>query len=85
MRAGDCSTYGRKGGEVLAEERKYRGHVPLHNQYGPEAKYAVEAEVLLPTTKYEEEIARGLELGLPGALRPSAEPKKVLTRIPCEA
>src|SRR5438552_14478499 len=56
-----------QGGEVLAEEGKYRGAVPLHNQYGPEAKYAVEAEALLPTTKYEEEIARGLEIGLPGA------------------
>ena len=51
----------------MAEEGKYRGEVPLHNQYGPEAKYAVEAEALLPTTKYEEEIARGLEIGLPGA------------------
>jgi len=56
-----------QGGEVLAEEMKYRGNVPLHNQYGPEAKYAVEAEALLPTTKHEEEIARGLQLGLPGA------------------
>ena len=36
-----------QGGKVLAEERKYRGKVPLHNQYGPEAKYAVEAEALL--------------------------------------
>ncbi len=51
----------------MAEERKYRGKVPLHNQYGSEAKYAVESEALLPTTKYEEEIARGLEIGLPGA------------------
>ena len=51
----------------MAEEMKYRGEVPLHNQYGPEAKYAVEAEALLPTTKREEEIARGLQLGLPGA------------------
>jgi hypothetical protein len=34
----------------MTEERKYRGKVPLHNQYGPEAKYAVEAEALLPTT-----------------------------------
>ena len=51
----------------MAEEMKYRGEVPLHNQYGPEAKYAVEAEALLPTTKHEEEIARGLQLGLPGA------------------
>ena len=44
----------------MAEERKFRGKVPLHNRYGPEAKYAVESEALLPTTKYEEEIARGL-------------------------
>ena len=51
----------------MAKERKYRGEVPLHDKYGPEAKYAVEAEALLPTTKYEEEIARGLEIGLPGA------------------
>jgi agmatinase len=39
----------------------------LHHNYGPEARYAVEAEAALPTTKWEEEIARGLELGLPGA------------------
>ena len=37
----------------------YRGEVPLHDHYGPEAKYAVESEALLPTTKWEEEIARG--------------------------
>ena len=41
--------------------------MPLHDHYGPEAKYAVEAEAQLPTTKWEEEIARGLELGLQGA------------------
>ena len=51
----------------MAKKRTYRGEVPLHDRYGPEAKYAVEAEALLPTTKYEEEIARGLQLGLPGA------------------
>ena len=51
----------------MAKERKYRGEVPLHDNYGPEAKYAVEAEALLPTSKHEEEIARGLELGLPAA------------------
>ncbi|MEX2374136.1 MAG: agmatinase, partial [Dehalococcoidia bacterium] len=45
----------------------YRGEVPLHENYGPEARYAVEAEALLPLTKHEQEIARGLELGLPGA------------------
>jgi agmatinase len=39
----------------------------LHDRYGPEARYAVAAEDSLPTTKWEEEIARGLELGLPGA------------------
>jgi agmatinase len=51
----------------MAKKRTYQGKVPLHDKYGPEAKFAVEAEALLPTTKYEEEVARGLELGLPGA------------------
>jgi agmatinase len=51
----------------MPSEHKYKGEVPLHEHYGAEAKYAVEAEALLPTTKHEEEIARGLELGLPGA------------------
>ena len=51
----------------MPSEHKYKGEVPLHEHYGTEAKYAVEAEALLPTTKHEEEIARGLELGLPGA------------------
>ena len=41
--------------------------MPLHDNYGPEAKYAVESEASLPTTKLDEEIAHGLELGLPGA------------------
>jgi agmatinase len=36
-------------------------------RYGPEARRAVEAEAILPTTAWEREIARGLELGLPGA------------------
>ena len=39
----------------------------LHDRYGPEARRAVEAEAGLPTTRWEEEVARGLELGLPGA------------------
>ena len=39
----------------------------LHDNYGPEARFAVEAEAALPTTRWEEEVARGLELGLPGA------------------
>ncbi|MGH3826728.1 MAG: arginase family protein, partial [Pseudonocardiaceae bacterium] len=39
----------------------------LHDNYGPEARYAIEAEAALPSTKAEQEIARGLELGLPGA------------------
>src|SRR4051812_50090033 len=39
----------------------------LHDNYGPEARYAVEREAELPTTKWDEEVARGLELGLPGA------------------
>lgn len=38
-----------------------------HAHYGPEAAYAVAAEAKLPTTAWEREIARGLELGLPGA------------------
>ena len=43
------------------------GNPPVHDNYGPEAAFAVRAEAGLPTTKYDEEIARGLELGLPGA------------------
>jgi agmatinase len=39
----------------------------LHGHYGPEARRAVEREAQLPTTAYEREIARGLELGLQGA------------------
>ncbi|MDX6429281.1 MAG: agmatinase, partial [Streptosporangiaceae bacterium] len=39
----------------------------LHGDYGPEARYAVAAERVLPTTRHQEEIARGLELGLQGA------------------
>jgi agmatinase len=39
----------------------------MHDRYGPEARYAVAAEERLPTTKWEAEVARGLELGLPGA------------------
>lgn len=39
----------------------------LHDHYGPEAAAAVESEARLPTTRRDAEIARGLELGLPGA------------------
>ncbi|MFI9380649.1 hypothetical protein [Kutzneria sp. NPDC052558] len=39
------------------------GH--MHDNSGPEARRAVEAA--LPTTKWDEEVARGLDLGLPGA------------------
>src|SRR5512139_2304250 len=39
----------------------------LHENYGPEARYAVAAEGALPTAGWEREVARGLELGLPGA------------------
>ena len=39
----------------------------VHDRHGPEARRALEAEALLPTTKWEEEIARGLEMGLQGA------------------
>jgi len=51
----------------MSDERKYRGKTSMHDKYGPEAKYAVESEALLPHRKHDEEIARGLELGLPGA------------------
>ncbi len=51
----------------MTGNHEYRGEVPLHDRYGPEARYAVEAEALLPTTRWEEEVARGLEFGLPGA------------------
>ena len=39
----------------------------LHDRYGPEARYAVAAEARLPSARWEQEVARGLELGLPGA------------------
>src|SRR6266540_2259504 len=39
----------------------------LHDNYGPEARYAVAREAELPTTAWDREVARGLELGLPGA------------------
>jgi acyl-CoA synthetase (AMP-forming)/AMP-acid ligase II len=39
-------------GEHMASKHKYKGEVPLHEHYGGEAKYAVEAEALLPTTKH---------------------------------
>ncbi len=45
----------------------YRGEVPLHDNYGPEARFAVEAEALLPQTRHEQEIAWALENGLQGA------------------
>ncbi|MGE3600082.1 MAG: arginase family protein, partial [Dehalococcoidia bacterium] len=51
----------------MSDTHQYRGEVPLHDHYGPEARYAVEAEALLPTSRHAAEIARGLELGLPGA------------------
>ncbi len=39
----------------------------LHDRHGPEARRALEAEARIPTTQWEAEVARGLELGLPGA------------------
>ncbi len=60
----------------LFHSHDYKGEVPLHEQYGPEARYAVEAEALLPTSKHELEIARGLALGL------EAAPSIVDRRIP---
>lgn len=40
----------------MAKRKKHRGEVPLHDRYGFEVRYAVEAEALLPTTKHEEEM-----------------------------
>jgi agmatinase len=42
-------------------------NIYFHENYGPEARRAVEAESKLPTSKWEEEIQRGLEMGLAGA------------------
>ena len=39
----------------------------VHARHGPEAKHALEVEATIPTSMWEEEVARGLELGLPGA------------------
>ncbi|MGH2725808.1 MAG: agmatinase family protein, partial [Actinomycetota bacterium] len=39
----------------------------MEDRYGAEARRAVEAEALLPTTGWEREVARGLELGLEAA------------------
>src|SRR5439155_24364738 len=61
---------GRTLGGAMGGHHHHHHHQPdpsLHDNYGPEARYAVEREALLPTTKWDEEVARGLELGLPGA------------------
>ncbi len=47
------------------EHDHHRHHV--HDRHGPEAKRALEREAMLPTTGWEREVARGLELGLQGA------------------
>jgi len=39
----------------------------VHARHGPQAKHALEVEATIPTSKWEEEVARGLELGLPAA------------------
>jgi agmatinase len=39
----------------------------VHARHGPEAKHALEVEATIPTSKWDEEVARALELGLPGA------------------
>jgi len=51
----------------MTNDHHYRGEVPLHENYGPEARYAVESEAMLPTTKHDAETAWGLEMGLQGA------------------
>ena len=52
---------------TLSDNHHYRGEVPLHDKYGPEARYAVEAEALIPTTRRDEEVKWALEMGLQGA------------------
>src|SRR3989442_9397061 len=39
----------------------------VHDRHGPEARRALEREALIPHTRHEAEIARGLEYGLRGA------------------
>jgi agmatinase len=39
----------------------------VHGRHGPEAKHALEVEATIPTSRWDEEVARGLEFGLPGA------------------
>lgn len=39
----------------------------VHDRHGPEARRALEAEARIPTTAWDAEVARGLELGLEGA------------------
>jgi agmatinase len=39
----------------------------VHDRHGPEAKHALEVEATIPTRGWDAEVARGLELGLPGA------------------
>jgi agmatinase len=43
------------------------GHFHVHDRHGPQARQALEREAALPTAKWDEEVARGLELGLQGA------------------
>lgn len=51
----------------MPEHRVPPGPSSATPRYGPEARYAVDREAELPTTAWEAEISRGLELGLPGA------------------
>lgn len=39
----------------------------VHDRHGPEARRALEREAALPLDGWRREVARGLELGLPGA------------------
>ena len=39
----------------------------VHTRHGPEAKHALEIKATIPTSKWDQEVARGLELGLVGA------------------
>lgn len=63
----DRDLYSPASGEWVPEAGGACVDDELHDNYGPEAREAVRREAELPTTKWQEEIARGLELGLQGA------------------
>ncbi len=64
-------------GPWSARDRSESDHMPdaqpmtatpmVHDRHGPQARRALEVEATIPTAKWEEEVARALELGLAGA------------------